>query len=80
MKVHIVEVLMVLLFALLSPTFTVSLSFYRDTGLFCTSQSNDVAFYGVLLPLVLMFLIGIVLMFLSFWILRRVSQLLIVNK
>lgn len=74
-KIHIAEVLIVLVFALLSPIFTIVLSFYRDNGWFCAPQSNDVMFYGVLLPQSLMFSIGLVLLFLCLWTLRKVSLL-----
>ena len=73
LKIHLTELVIVLLLGLLSPILTISLSFNRDSGWFCTPQSNDVVFYGIMLPQVLMFLIGLVLLFLSLWILRRVS-------
>ena len=72
-RFHIAEVLTVLVFALLPPIFTIVLSFYRDNGWFCAPQSNDVIFYGALLPQGLMFLIGLVLLFLCLWTLRKVS-------
>ena len=77
LKIHLTELMIVLLLGLLSPILTISLSFNRDSGWFCTPQSNDVVFYGVMLPQILMFLIGLVLLFLSLWILRRVSLAII---
>jgi len=72
-KIHITEVVIVVLYGLLSPIIAVSITKEQDNGSFCVPQSNSVAFYGGLLPNIAVFCIGLVFLFMSLRILRKVS-------
>jgi len=72
-KIHITEVVIVVLYGILSPIIAVSTTKEQDNGSFCVPQSNSVAFYGALLPNIALFCIGLVVLFMSLRILRKVS-------
>ena len=72
-KIHITEVVIVVLYGLLSPIIAVSVTKQQDSGSICLPQSNSVAFYGGLLPNIALFCIGLVFIFSSLWILQKVS-------
>jgi len=72
-KVHITEVAIVVLYGLSSPIIAASVTKQQDNGSICAPQSNSVAFYGGLLPNIAVFCIGLVVLFMSLRILRKVS-------
>jgi len=75
-KVHLTEVVVVLLVGFPAPIITLAISKYQDNGWYCSPQSQEVVFYGGIAPGVLVFVIGLALLFGSFWVLRRVSRLM----
>ena len=72
-KIHITEVVIVVLYGLLSPIIAVSVTKQHFTGIRCLPQSNSVEFYGGLLPNIALFCIGLMFIFTSWWILLKVS-------
>jgi len=72
-KIHITEVVIVLLYGLSSPIIAVSVTKHQNNGSICVPQSNSVTFYGEILPNIAVLCIGVVILFMSLWILRKVS-------
>ncbi|XP_065911528.1 uncharacterized protein [Dysidea avara] len=70
-KIHITEVVIVILYGLLSPIIAVSVTKQTPSGIMCLPQSNSVEFYGYLLPNIALFCIGLVFIFTSWWILLK---------
>ena len=78
-KVHFIEGTIVISGGLLSPVLTISISKYQDNGWHCFPQSTNVLFYAGIVPCALVFVIGLMLLFGSFWILQKVSNLVSIN-
>ena len=72
-KIHITEVVIVVLYGLSSPVIAVSVTKQQENGSICVPESNSVAFYGGLLPNIAAFCIGLLVLFMSLRILRKVS-------
>ena len=72
-RIHIAEVVIVLVCGLLPPIITISVSNYQDDGLYCSPRSTNIMFYGEMIPYIIMDSIGLSLLFCSLWILRKVS-------
>jgi len=78
-KVFYTEVMIVVLFGFVVPILTVRLSGYQDNGLHCIAQSQNVLFYAGVIPILLAYITGLMLLFGSFWVLRRVSLMYFVR-
>jgi len=72
-KVHITEVSTVLILSLIPSIITISVTKYEYSDWFCIPQSSTVLFYNQILPEVVLYCVGLVLMFATLRILRRVS-------
>jgi len=72
-KIHIFEVVLVMLYGLSFPIIILTGSDYSYNGSSCAARSLDFLIYGELLPEIALFCFGLVLLFTSLWILRRVS-------
>ena len=69
------EVLIVLIFGLVAPIITVTLSNYQDSGTVCSPRSTSIIFYSEVVPYVIIFIVGLSFLFCSLWILRIVSYI-----
>ena len=76
LKIHIAEVTFILLCGLLPSIVIISTSKYQYNGfpLFCFSSSHLVFFYSYVLPIAIGAVIGICLLFASFWIVHKVGS------
>ena len=74
-KIHLIEVIFVMLFGLLYPTIAISATKpqYYYNGWYCAAVSAPIVFYGGILPRLVVFCIGLIFLFTSLWILRKVS-------
>ena len=75
-RIHLIEVIIVMLFGLLYPVITISTAKpqYYYNGWYCAAVSATVAFYGGIVPRLVVFCIGLIILFSSLWILRKVSE------
>ena len=71
--IHITEVTIVILVSVIPPIITLTVSQYESNGYYCYPQSPTVLFYGEILPSMLKLCVGVVLIYLSFRLLRKVS-------
>jgi len=72
-RIHITEVLIVVVFAIVLPVLTISTSTYRDTGLFCASQATDLTIYLQIIPYAIIMTTSLSLLFCCLWMLHKVS-------
>jgi len=72
-RIHITEVLIVVVFAIVLPILTISTSTYRDVGLYCGSQATDLTIYLQIIPFAIITITGLSLLFCCLWILHKVS-------
>ena len=71
--IHITEVTIIILVSVIPPIITLTVSQYESNGYYCYPQSPTVLFYGEILPSMLKLCVGVVLIYLSFRLLRKVS-------
>ena len=79
MKFHITEVAIVFVCGIIPPIITIVLSNYQDNGLLCLPRSTTMLFYGQTLPYIVVFCIGLSLLFYSLWTLHKVSLFMIIT-
>jgi len=72
-RFHITEVVIVFVCGIVPPIITIIVSDYQDDGLQCLPKSTSITFYGEVVPCSIAFTIGLLLLFSSLWILRKVS-------
>ena len=75
-NIHIVEVVIVVLLSLISPSLALVITEYQYDGYFCRPKSHSFLFYGVVLPGTVQFAIGLSLYLGAIWIIQRVCSLL----
>jgi len=74
-RFHITEVVIVFVCGIVPPIMTIIVSDYQDSGLaHCLPKSTSIIFYGEVIPYSIAFTIGLLLLFCSLWILRKVSS------
>ena len=76
-KFHITEVVIVLIYGLVPPVVTVILSNYQNNGVNCQCRSAIMLFYSQIVPFSIVFVIGLLLLFCSLWIVRKVSLIFV---
>ena len=73
-RIHITEVLIVLVSGSVPPIVTINVSDYMNNGLFCQPRSTSAIFYGIVLPDIIGSIIGFSLLFSCIWIIHQVSS------
>lgn len=76
-QTYVVEIILILICGILPGVVVIFTDGYVTTGFppLCVVTSIDFMFYVILLPLTLGSALGLILLFTTFWILRRVSKI-----